>query len=110
MKDMEYAEKTDQDDYAKLMSESEATRKQDSKSITDKSAAKAELETKVVGTKEELSSGKEELSIIQTTISDLHGSCDFIVQNYDLGKEARGNEVEALKNAKAMLSGANFGF
>merc|ERR1719473_801234 len=93
MKDSEYAEKTAMDDYGKLMSESQATRMQDEKSITDKSAAKAELEGKLVDTKDSYASSKDELSIIQTTIQDLHASCDFIVQNYDLRKEARGNEV-----------------
>merc|ERR1719161_2783013 len=48
MKDAEYEEKTAQEDYAKLMSDSEATRQQHSKSITDKEAAKAELEAKLV--------------------------------------------------------------
>merc|ERR1719428_2212584 len=47
MKDMENAEKTAQADYADLMSESQETRAQDSKSIADKSAAKADLEGKL---------------------------------------------------------------
>merc|ERR1719161_884549 len=109
MKDAEYEEKTAQEDYAKLMSDSEATRQQDSKSLTDKEAGKADLEGKLVTAKTDRASAAEELKIVQTSISDLHGSCDFLLQNYDLRKEARGNEIDALKNAKAMLSGANFG-
>jgi uncharacterized coiled-coil DUF342 family protein len=110
MKDAEYEEKTAQADYAELMSDSEATRQQDSKSLTDKSASKADLEGKLVTAKSDRASAAEELSIVQTGIQDLHGSCDFLLQNYDLRKEARTNEIEGLKNAKAMLSGANFGF
>jgi chromosome segregation ATPase len=106
MKDAEYEEKTAQDDYAKLMGESEATRQQDVKSIADKEATKADLEAKLVTDKETATSHAEELANVQTAISDLHGTCDFIVQNYDLRKEARTNEIDALKNAKAMLSGA----
>jgi len=106
MKDAEYEEKTAQDDYAKLMGESQATRQQDVKSIADKEAAKADLEAKLVTDKETATSHATELSNVQTAISDLHGTCDFIIQNYDLRKEARGNEIDALKNAKAMLSGA----
>merc|ERR1719160_958371 len=52
MKDMENAEKTAQADYADLMSESQETRAQDEKSITDKSAAKADLEAKLVEAKD----------------------------------------------------------
>jgi hypothetical protein len=106
MKDAEYEEKTAQSDYAKLMGESEATRQQDTKSIADKEATKADLEAKLVTDKETARSNAEELANVQTAISDLHGTCDFIVQNYDLRKEARTNEIDALKNAKAMLSGA----
>merc|ERR1719161_3151762 len=62
MKDMEYAEKTAQDDYAKLMDESQATRQQDAKSITDKEDAKAELEGKLVAAKEAEASSKNELA------------------------------------------------
>merc|ERR1719313_262502 len=47
-KDAEYAEKTAQDDYAKLMLESQESRAQSSKGLTDKTAAKAELEAKLV--------------------------------------------------------------
>merc|ERR1719386_537549 len=46
MKDSENTEKTAQKDYGELMTESQETRAQDVKSITDKSAAKADLEGK----------------------------------------------------------------
>merc|ERR1719269_318458 len=41
-------------------------------------------------------------------IAGLHASCDFLVENFETRKEARTNEIEGLKNAKAVLSGANF--
>jgi uncharacterized protein YoxC len=108
MKDAEYEEKTAQDDYGKLMAESEETRAANSKGITTKNAAKATLEGKLEAEKSVLSDTTEDLSLIATTLSDLHAQCDFLLQNYDLRKEARTNEIESLKNAKAILSGANF--
>ena len=36
--------------------------------------------------------------------SGLHASCDFLVENYGARKEARTNEIEGLKNAKAVLA------
>jgi len=110
MKDAEYEEKTAQSDYAKFMAESQTTREANSKGITTKAAAKAELEGKLEAEKGTLSDTNEDLNLISTTLSDLHAQCDFLLQNYDLRKEARANEVESLKNAKAILSGANFGF
>jgi len=108
MKDAEYEEKTAQADYGKLMAESEETRAANSKGITTKASAKATLEGKLESEKGILADTDEDLSLIATTLSDLHAQCDFLLQNFDLRKEARTNEIESLKNAKAILSGANF--
>lgn len=39
-----------------------------------------------------------------------HKSCDFVVKNFEVRQEARDEEIEALRQAKSVLSGANFGF
>ena len=108
MKDAEYEEKTSQSDYGKLMGDSEESRTANSKGITAKSSAKATLEGKLADHQATLTATNEDLALIATTIQDLHAACDFLLQNYDLRREARTNEVESLKNAKAILSGANF--
>merc|ERR1719174_533678 len=108
MKDAEYEEKTSQADYAKLMKESEETRTANSKGIVTKTASKAEVEAKLELAKEAKTAVDTDLSLIATTIADLHVQCDFLLQNFDLRKEARANEVESLKTAKAILSGADF--
>merc|ERR1719321_1428184 len=89
MKDMENAEKTGQADYATLMSESQESRAQSEKGITDKSATKADLEAKLVESKDTAAKAADELAIITKAIADLHASCDFLIQNYDMRKEAR---------------------
>merc|ERR1719201_1195541 len=109
MKDAGYAEKTAQKEYAELMADSQATRAQDAKSIVDKEAAKATMEEKLMSAKKNFASTKEEISLVDSYIGDLHVSCDFIMQNFDLRKEARTAEIESLKNAKAVLAGASFG-
>merc|ERR1719156_213392 len=108
MKDAAYEEKTSQSDYAKLMSESEATRQANSKAIVTKTASKAEMEAKLETAKEQHAAVVTDLDLIAATLGDLHMQCDFLLQNYDLRKEARANEVESLKTAKAILSGADF--
>merc|ERR1719440_1188997 len=72
----------------------------------EKTAAKAETEGKLMETKEARAGSAEDVKLAATTITDLHASCDFIMQNYDMRKEARANEIDSLKNAKAVLSGA----
>merc|ERR1719191_2711429 len=52
MKDAEYEEKTAQKDYAELMSDSQAQRAGDTKSLTGKESSKAEIEGKQTTAKE----------------------------------------------------------
>merc|ERR1719235_1645524 len=110
MKDAEYEEKTAQKDYGELMSDSQASRAGYTTGVTDKSATKAQMESKMVSVKEGISATSEDLRLVAGVIKDLHVSCDFILQNFDLRKEARTNEIESLKNAKAVLAGASFSF
>lgn len=107
-KDAEHEEKTAQGDYAKLMEDSQGIRSQNMKSITDKGVAKAALEQRLQTDNDDLALGNDELMEVKQMISNLHAQCDFIIENFDLRKEARGNEIDSLKNAKAVLSGADF--
>merc|ERR1719265_1868445 len=108
MKDAEYEEKSSQSDYAKLMQESEESRAANSKGVVTKTASKAEVEAKLNQAKDAHTAVTTDLDLTAATMGDLHMQCDFLLQNYGLRKEARTNEVESLKNAKAILSGANF--
>jgi len=38
--------------------------------------------------------------------AELHNSCDFVVANFDARQAARTAEIEALRQAKAILSGS----
>merc|ERR1719261_1790248 len=108
MKDAEYEEKTAQKDYAELMADSQAQRAGDTKSLTGKTSSKAEIEGKLMTSKETRGATAQDLKLVGTTIQDLHVSCDFILQNHGLRLEARTNEIESLKNAKAVLAGASY--
>merc|ERR1719198_538101 len=106
IKDAEYDEKTAQKDYVELMEDCQASRAQDAKSVTDKEAAKADLVDKRAATSEKKANNYKDLNVIHTYVGELHQSCDFILENYDVRKEARTAEIEELKHAKAALSGA----
>jgi len=106
MKDAEFAEKEASNDYAKVMTDAQTQRAQDSKAATDKTAAKADMEAKLVKEKETLAGAQTELLAVGKLIADLHADCDFILMNYDMRKEARLAESDSLKNAKAVLAGA----
>merc|ERR1719473_1809700 len=104
----EHEEETAQKDYERLMSDSQASRAKMADSITTKEAAKADLDSKIVDEKDKKSSLEADLSNVKQCLVQLHADCDFIIENFDMRKAARENEVEGLKNAKSVLSGANF--
>merc|ERR1719421_1652487 len=106
IRDAEYDEKTAQKDYVELMGDCQASRAQNMKSITDKEGAKAELAAKKVAAKSKEMGDLKDLEIIGKYVTQLHGDCDFILENYDIRKTARTAEIESLKNAKAILAGA----
>merc|ERR1740130_1183567 len=108
IKDMEYEEKTAQKDYAELMADSQETRAGDSTSLTGKTSTKAEVENELMTTKEIRGATATDLKQVGSVIQELHAACDFIMENGALRREARTNEIEGLKNAKAVLSGASF--
>merc|ERR1719460_2569495 len=106
--DAEHDEKTSQKDYETLMSDSSTSRAQKAESITEKEAAKADLDLKTENASERKTSLEADLLNIKDYLSKLHAQCDFLTENYDMRKTARETELESLANAKAVLSGADF--
>jgi len=103
-----HAEEMAQKDYENLMSSSQKNRAEMAKSITGKESAKADWSDKIEIANTDLATTAQALAKIKEMIAGLHKSCDFLLDNYDARKEARTNEVEGLKNSKAVLSGASF--
>jgi hypothetical protein len=99
-------EETSQRDYEKLMKDSAAQRAADVKSVTNKSAAKADLESEIVDSQGDHDATTGDLGEAQAYLASLHGSCDFLTTNFDFRKAARAQERDALRNAKAALKGA----
>merc|ERR1719325_320453 len=79
-----------------------------SKDIINKSETKAKAETDLVEAKEAKDAVLLELEQLSNYNAELHQSCDFVLKNFDLRQTARDEEVEALRQAKAILSGAKF--
>merc|ERR1719253_1925416 len=108
MTEAQTTEKNAQAAYEKFMSEAAEKRATDSKDLTDKEGYKAEAETNLETAKEGKMAKVKELMATEKYISSLHGECDWLISNFDLRKSARAGEIESLKNAEAVLSGADF--
>jgi len=108
MTEAETEEKNSQAEYEKTMNDSAEKRAMDSKTLTDKEGAKAETESSYEANKETKAATTKELMAVHSYISSLHAECDWLLKYFDVRKEARTGEIESLKNAKAVLSGADF--
>merc|ERR1719203_1948109 len=110
IQETEVNEKEAQAEYETFMADSAAKRADDSKAIADKEAAKADLQAEVQKLSEEKSATMAEALATTESIKDLHLECDWLLTNFQARKDARAGEVESLKNAKAVLSGADYSF
>jgi len=78
------------------------------KDIVNKSDMKAKAESDKVEKEAELEAVMGDLESLANENADLHKSCDFTLKNFDLRQGARDDEIEALKQALNIFSGASF--
>jgi len=108
MTEAEVEEKDAQGDYEQMMKDSADKRAEDSKTLTDKESALADLQTGLEEQTAGLSSTQKELAATNQYIHTLHLECDWLIKYYDMRKEARAGEIDALGKAKAVLNGADY--
>jgi len=97
-----------QEDYESTMKDSAEKRATDSKAIADKAKAKAQLGAETEANTEEKAATTKTLMATHEYISSLHAECDWLLQYFEVRKEARTGEIDSLKTAKSVLSGADF--
>merc|ERR1719399_1603007 len=78
------------------------------KTMVAKTDMKAKAEKEKVEAETEHEATMENLETLMNENADLHKSCDFTVKNFEIRQSARGDEIEALKQALAMFSGVSF--
>merc|ERR1719436_234714 len=108
MTEAKTTEKDAQSDYEQTMKDSAEKRATDTKTLADKQKAKAELEAEVEANTEEKAATTKTLMATLEYIQSLHAECDWLLQYFQVRKEARAGEIDSLKSAKAVLSGADF--
>eukprot|EP00747_Dinoflagellata_sp_TGD_P140956 gnl/TRDRNA2_/TRDRNA2_176069_c26_seq18.p1 gnl/TRDRNA2_/TRDRNA2_176069_c26~~gnl/TRDRNA2_/TRDRNA2_176069_c26_seq18.p1 ORF type:complete len:687 (+),score=263.06 gnl/TRDRNA2_/TRDRNA2_176069_c26_seq18:55-2115(+) len=110
MTEAQVEEENAQKEYEELMSDSAEKRAEDSKTITQKEKAKADTDGLIVSETEEKKDTTGQYLAAGEYKQQLHGECDWLLGNFDLRKSARSDEIDALSNAKAVLSGADYAF
>merc|ERR1719473_1592311 len=83
IQEMTLEEKDSQSDYEAMMSDATDKRSTDSKAITEKEGARAELEAELQKNKDAKKGADTELMELKTYIASLHGDCDWLLSNFD---------------------------
>jgi len=108
MTEAETTEKDAQADYEIAMKDAADKRTADSKLLGEKEAIKAETEADLEAKTEDKAATSAELMSTMKYIASLHAECDWLLKYFDVRKEARASEIDALGKAKAVLSGADY--
>jgi len=89
--------------------------KESNQSMIAKTAQRVTLQDERAAKKEEKSEEESnhanlmtELEQLNNNRADVHSSCDFVMKNFEIRQKGRDEEVQALRQAKDILSGAKF--
>jgi len=92
--------------YESFVKESNSSINTKNKSIVNKTEIRATKQGEKTEHDTVLSTEEDQLKTLKSEEADLHKSCDFVLKNFDIRQEARDQEVEALRQAKSILSGS----
>mmetsp|Transcript_70521 Transcript_70521/g.131908 ORF Transcript_70521/g.131908 Transcript_70521/m.131908 type:complete len:702 (+) Transcript_70521:85-2190(+) len=107
VKDSKKEESDAQAAYETLVSDTNASIAALMDEITSKTKAKAKAGKTKVATAEDLADANVELEELGKYNADLHTECDYLLKNFDVRQVGRAQEIEALQQAKSILSGAD---
>merc|ERR1719366_16061 len=94
--------------YEDFVKETNASIEAKSKEMINKTEEKAKAEADLTESNESKENVLLELEQLSNYNAELHQSCDFVMKNFEIRQTARDEEIDALKQAKAILSGAKF--
>jgi len=110
MIEAEMTEKNAQEDYQNFMSDAAEKRQKDAQAMSDKEGVLADTKARLLEAKDAKAASTRNLMAVEQYISSLHSECDWLIKYFDMRKEARNGEIEAMTKAKAILSGADYSF
>jgi hypothetical protein len=105
---LKITEQDEQKDYSEFVVETTASIESTRVSIEDKEERTAQAEGEKSETEESQLANKAALAELNELLSATHTDCDWILKYFDLRQKSRAEEMDAIKEAKAILSGANF--
>ena len=93
--------------YGTFVKDTSASIEADRKAIEEKNDALATTETEKSETEEAITANGAELGKLSDLLKAHHVNCDYVIKYFDLRQQARKEEMDSIKDAKAILSGAD---
>jgi septal ring factor EnvC (AmiA/AmiB activator) len=93
--------------YETLVADTNSSIKGLMQDIASKTSMRAQAAKEKAATEGDLKGAAGELEDLGQYNADLHSECDYLVKNFGTRQEARSQEIEALQQAKQILSGAS---
>merc|ERR1719215_407407 len=106
--EMETAERNSQDEYERVLRHAADQRETSAMNVADKETNKAILEQKLNRLEKKTRAKTKDAEAMQKYLKEIHAECDWLLANYKIRRDARAAEVEALNQAKAVLSQSDF--
>jgi chromosome segregation ATPase len=100
------AEEDAQKGYENFVKDSNASIEDKTKEIVEKTEEKAKANENLVEDTESKDNAVQELADLSEANGELHASCDFVMKNFEIRQSSRDEEIQALQQATAILSGA----
>jgi len=105
-----HAENEAQKAYEEYITDSNAAVSAATDNVASKTEAMAMATKDKIQASESRDHTIQDLLMLGETNVALHQDCDFLIKNFEIRQSARAEEIESLFNAKAIFSGASFGF
>jgi len=107
--ELEADENKAQSMYGEFVTSSTMSIEADRSTIAEKKKHVAETSSELSKTQESQLANGEMLESLDGTLTGLHAECDYVLKYFKLRQQARQEEMDSIEEAKAILSGANFG-
>merc|ERR1740121_1227703 len=98
-------EQTIQQQYETFVKDTNVAVQEKQTGLVNKGEVQAKAKGKLLEVEGSISETHGELETLSNTLTTLKQDCDFLLRNFDIRQEARDEEVEALREALAVLSG-----
>jgi len=101
------AEADSQKAYESFVKDTNKSLEEKARDLTNKKATKSEAEEDLIATEQKKDAQSAEQQSNMNEKADLHAGCDFTLNNFDTRQSALEQEMESLRQAKAVLSGSS---